>query len=143
MVQALRGFSQEELEQLPLSGKHNTQDLLTVGLKELLTGLRHNAEQKLEFEQAKSLIAQGSVETASEILEALTTTMNIDWRVCYRALFLLWYTSKVAGLPQQAEDYKRRCLVCHPGFPEKMFNQEHTWVPVPDALLDVPLRSNG
>ena len=139
IMNKLADASDEQLDEFLLRLPLLEMDDVSAGERELLLGLRHNTMEKVQFEQAKLLLADGNTTEGIERLELLVTTVNVDWRVCYRSFFLLWHANCMEGRAEQADQYKQRCLNCHPEFPTALFSEELAWVHMGDNVFDKAL----
>ena len=91
---------------------------LTSAQQAVLRAVRFNPRDKIKLEVAKVLISEGRTEEACAELDDIVTTVNVDWRSCYRALYLL---SRLAPEAER-EGFLKRCLTCNPNFPRALFS---------------------
>ena len=90
-------------------------------ISEILGSIFHAPRDKITLETAKRMIADGAYEDAERGLDAITMTLNADWRSVYRSFFLLWRIARAKGRLRAAEDARLRCMTCNPNFPEALF----------------------
>jgi hypothetical protein len=82
----------------------------------IILGFRFQFNSKVTFEYAKYLMDRSEDDGALEILNDLTYTQNLDWRVCYRTYYL------VAAILYKKKKYKEsllnieKCLITFEGF---------------------------
>ena len=144
LMQSLDPFDYENgipsvVREIEAASKSNPSDL---GLRELSKGVVHNTEQKLVLELAKYDFAHGSLRESEARLRQLIFTLNVDWRVCYRCLFLLSKMAEFEGNVERASEFKNRCLTCNPNFPAALFEKELNWTIWPDEIFDETLTNS-
>ena len=64
-------------------------DELSEDVLNIVLGFRFQFKTKIKLEYAKFLIKFGKQDDALQILNKLIHTQNLDWRVCYRAYYLI------------------------------------------------------
>lgn len=97
-----------EIDNLP----ENMRDKYTV---EILSNMKYSAIDKSTLEYAKVLHSNGNHEEAIEVAMDITSRrLNSDWRSVYRGLDLIAEAFKALGKDEEAESYKRLCLLSNP-----------------------------
>lgn len=84
----------------------------------IMKALKFAPRDKVSLEIAKWLILKGQPDEAATRLLGIVTTVNPDWRACYRAFYLLTHVAP----PAERALFKSRLLSCNPNYPSQLLS---------------------
>jgi SAM-dependent methyltransferase len=82
----------------------------------IVLGFRFQFGTKVNLEYAKYLISNSKLDESLNILNVLISTQNLDWRVCYRAYYLIAKVNFQKNIFREALLSIKKCLMTFEGF---------------------------
>ena len=83
---------------------------------EIVKNWRYSPSDKIGLEYGKLLKHEGKLDEALEVLKAVTTRLNADWRSVYRSFHLISEIYAKQNNSSEASKYKAFCLRCNPKY---------------------------
>ena len=79
--------------------------------------LKYNPSDKIQLELGKSAFLAGDLETSKQILGALVSRPNADWRSSYRAFYFLSRLGHDLGDRELESESRAALEMCNPNWP--------------------------